>query len=144
MAPYRTPNALSDVRVLDLIELSGSTVHAAPLLNLSQPSVSRKRRRMAAELELVPTTHLRQGDGACLRLLRRAAKRHRLDAGVWRLGGDGWCVDPGLVDATTLVPPQRFAPLQQCQVLVSGHELPDEEPDLLTERQALACIKGPA
>jgi hypothetical protein len=66
-------------------------------------------------------------------LLRRAAKRHRLDAGVWRLGGDGWCVDPGLVDATTLVPPQRFVPLQQWQALVSGHELPDEEPDLLTE-----------
>jgi hypothetical protein len=38
-----------------------------------------------------------------------------------------------LVDATTLVPPQRFVPLQQWQALVSGHELPDEEPDLLTE-----------
>jgi len=70
-------------------------------------------------------------------LLRRESKRHHLDSGVWRL-------DPGLVDETTLVPPQRFAPLQQWQALVSGHELPDEEPDLLTERQALACIKGPA
>jgi len=71
MASYRTPNALSDVRVLDLIELSGSTVRAAPLLNMSQPSVSRRRRRLAAELGLVSTSQLRQGDGACLRLLRQ-------------------------------------------------------------------------
>lgn len=151
MAPYRTPNALSDVRVLDLIELSGSTVRAAPLLNLSQPAVSRRRQRLAAELDLVPTTHLRHGDGACLRLLRRAAKRHRLDAGVWRLGGDGWCVDPGLVDATTLVPPQRFVPLLQWQALVaghvldgalvSGHELPQSEGE---QQQVLGnCVALP-
>lgn len=139
MVTYRTPTALRDVRVLDLIELSGSTLRAAPLLNLSQPAVSRRRRRLAAELGLVSTSQLRQGDGACLRLLRRAAKRHRLDAGVWRLGGDGWCLNPGLVDEATLVPPQRFAPLQQWQalvaahvldgVLVSGHELPHEDRD---------------
>jgi len=49
------------------------------------------------------------------RLLRWAAKRHRYDAGVWRLGSDGWCLHPSLVDETTLMPPQRFAPLQQWQ-----------------------------
>ena len=139
MATYRTPQLLKDVRLLDLIELSGSTVRAAPLLNMSQPSVSRRRQRLAAELDLVPTEHLRQGDGACLRLLRRSAKCHRLQAGVWRLGGDGWCIDPALVDDSTLLAPQRFAPWQQWQALVaghvldgalvSGHELQQAEPD---------------
>lgn len=123
MAPYRAPQLLTDLQLLDLIELSGSTVRAAPLLNLSQPTVSRRRQRLVQELGLVAGTDLRQGDGACLRLLRRAAKRHRLDAGVWRVGADGWCLDPGLAAATLQVAPPRFAPVQVWQALVAAHVL---------------------
>jgi hypothetical protein len=93
MAPYRTPNALSDVRVLDLIELSGSTVRAAPLLNMSQPSVSRRRRRLAAELGLVSTSQLRQGDGACLGGCcagRPNATASMLVCGAWAVMAGVW------------------------------------------------------
>ncbi len=123
MPAYQVPSLLADLALLDLIELSGSTVKAAPLLNLSQPSVSRRRRRLQKELGLMPTPELSQGDGACLRLLRRAAKRHRLDSGVWRLGGDGWALDPQLMEETVLLGALRFAPLAQWQTLVRSHVL---------------------
>jgi hypothetical protein len=123
MPAYQVPSLLADLNLLDLIELSGSTVKAAPLLNLSQPSVSRRRRRLQKELGLMPTPELSQGDGACLRLLRRAAKRHRLDSGVWRLGGDGWALDPQLMEENVLLGALRFAPLAQWQTLVQSHVL---------------------
>jgi hypothetical protein len=123
MAPYRSPQLLADIDLLDLLELAGSTVRAAPLLRLSQPTVSRRRRRLVQELGLAATPDLTQGDGACLRLLRRAAQCHRLEAGVWRLGGDGWCLDPAMHPATVLAVPQRFAPLSHWQGLVEGHVL---------------------
>ena len=123
MAPYRSPQLLADIDLLDLLELAGSTVRAAPLLKLSQPTVSRRRRRLVEELGLAASSSLTQGDGACLRLLRRAAQCHRLDAGVWRLGGDGWCLDPAMDPATLLAVPQRFAPLSHWQGLVEAHVL---------------------
>lgn len=123
MAPYRAPQLLADLQLLDLVELAGSTVRAAPLLNLSQPTVSRRRQRLVQELGLSASPALRQGDGACLRLLRRAAKRHRLDAGVWRVGGDGWCLDPQMGQDDLLVAPPRFAPVPLWQALVAGHLL---------------------
>lgn len=105
------------------MELCGSGARAVPLLNLSQPTVSRRRRKLQQDLGLTDSTNLRQGDSACLRLLRRAAKRHRLEAGVWRMGGDGWCFDPGVADEQVLPTPPRFAALQDWQALVEGHVL---------------------
>ena len=87
IAACRPPALLQAVSVLDLIELTARTVQSAELLNLSQPTVSRRSRSIAQDLgvQLRQPDHtqgLRCGDGACLRLLRRAAKRHRLEAGV--------------------------------------------------------------
>ena len=39
---YRLPELLADIRLLDLLELSGSTRQASQWLQLSQPSVSRR------------------------------------------------------------------------------------------------------
>jgi hypothetical protein len=123
MAPYRSPRLFADLNLLDLLELSGSGVRAAPLLNLSQPTVSRRQRKLQQDLGLRESTTLRQGDSACLRLLRRAAKRHRLEAGVWRMGGDGWCFDPGIGHEQVLPVPPRFAALQDWHALVEAHVL---------------------
>lgn len=123
MAPYRSPRLFADLNLLDMLELSGSSVRAAPLLKLSQPTVSRRRRQLQRDLGLMASTTLQQGDSACLRLLRRAAKRHRFEAGVWRLGGDGWCFDPGVGGEQVLTTPPRFSPLQHWRALVEGHVL---------------------
>jgi hypothetical protein len=50
--PYRIPSALRDLVLVDMLELTGSTVGAAQLLNISQPSVSRRYRRIVTELGL--------------------------------------------------------------------------------------------
>jgi len=123
---YQAPELLEAVSVLDLIELTGSSIHAAELLNLSQPTVSRRSRRIAKELGLAwrecPRPHgLRCGDGACLRLLRRAAKRHRLEAGVARIAADGWLAAARDGVAGLLPLPARFRSIQQWHALVRSH-----------------------
>lgn len=125
---YRAPRLFQALRVLDLLEFTGSAVQAAELLQLSQSSVVRHSRRMTAELglELGPPSDpqgLSCGDGACLRLLRRAAKRHRLDAGVARIAADGW-LSGALQDLNPVLPlPARFRPLRQWHALVRSHVL---------------------
>jgi hypothetical protein len=88
---YRIPSVLRDLVLVDMLELTGSTVAAAQLLNLSQPSVSRRYRRLAAELGLQPNRRDKPGRRFCdadwMRLLRQGVNRHRLDCGVLRLGG---------------------------------------------------------
>ena len=147
---YETPALLADIELLDLLELSGSTVETAHLLNLSQPTVSRRRRQLGAELalELAGATRqeggMRFGDSSCLRLLRRAAKRHRLDGGVWRLAGDGWQIiapPAAALPTSALLPiPPRFRSLERWQqlvrchvldgALISGQEVRQKLPDL--------------
>ena len=39
---YRLPALLQDIRLLDLLELSGTTLEASRLLQLSQPTISRR------------------------------------------------------------------------------------------------------
>lgn len=126
IAAYRPPALLQAVSVLDLIELTGSTVQSAELLNLSQPTVSRRSRSIAQDLGVQRrqpdhTQGLRCGDGACLRLLRRAAKRHRLEAGVARIAPDGWL--GGVLEGVDgLLPlPARFRSIQQWHALVRSH-----------------------
>ena len=89
--PYQIPSALRDLVLVDMLELTGSTVAAAQLLNLSQPSVSRRYRRLAAELGLKRSASdrpgQRYGDAEWMRLLRQGVNRHRLASGVLRVGG---------------------------------------------------------
>lgn len=88
---YRIPGCLRDLVMVDLLELTGSTTATAALLQLSQPSVSRRYRALALELGLTRGTKKplgrRYGDTAWLELLRRGVNRHRLGCGVLRVGG---------------------------------------------------------
>ena len=125
---YKAPEPLQAVGVLDLLELTGSSVQSAELLQLSQPTVSRRSRRLAEELGLelhrqAGPYGLRCGDGACLRLLRRAAKRHRLDTGVARIAADGW-LHGALEHLDVVLPlPARFRSIRQWHALVRSHVL---------------------
>jgi len=92
---YRTPGVLEPIELLDLLELSGTTASAAQALGLSQPTVSRRSRRLIQELNLKgqrpkALQALRFSETTCLRLLRRASQWHRLEASAWRLGGSPW------------------------------------------------------
>jgi hypothetical protein len=90
--PYRLPELLHDIRLLDLLELSGSTVQASQLLSLSQPSVSRRYRSLAQDFGL--ERNLRQhhrcrfGSSDTMRWLRQGCRAHRLAAGFARIGTD--------------------------------------------------------
>ena len=96
-SPYRIPACLRDLVMVDLLELTGSTTAAAQLLNLSQPSVSRRYRSLADDLGLERQTQRpygrRYSDADWMALLRRGVNRHRLSCGVLRIGGL-----PGLAD----------------------------------------------
>jgi hypothetical protein len=89
---YRLPELLSDIRLLDLLELSGTTVRASRLLNLSQPTVSRRYRALADDFGLMrdprSIKRCRYGTTNAMRLLRLGCRAHRLGAGVARIGTD--------------------------------------------------------
>jgi hypothetical protein len=90
--PYCLPELLSDIRLLDLLELSGSTVQASQFLSLSQPTVSRRYRSLAQDFDL--ERNLRQhwrcryGTSETMRWLRLGCRAHRLAAGFARIGTD--------------------------------------------------------
>ncbi|MBW0182062.1 MAG: LysR family transcriptional regulator [Vulcanococcus sp.] len=90
--PYRLPALLQDIRLLDLLELSGSTVQASELLSLSQPTVSRRYRSLAQDfgLERDPRQRklCRYGSTDAMRWLRMGCRAHRLEAGYARIGAD--------------------------------------------------------
>ncbi|MCP9914287.1 LysR family transcriptional regulator [Cyanobium sp. BA20m-14] len=90
-SPYRIPSVLRDLVLVDMLELTGSTVAAAQLLNVSQPSVSRRYRRLAAEMGLQQQRSSSPGrrfcDAVWMRMLRQGVNRHRLACGVLRVGG---------------------------------------------------------
>lgn len=90
-ARYQVPSLLRDLVLLDMLEITGSTVAAAQLLNMSQPNASRRYRRLATELGVQPNRHRLPGrrfaDADWIRLLRQGVNRHRLACGVLRLGG---------------------------------------------------------
>ena len=89
---YRIPELLQDIRLLDLLELSGSTVQASRFLSLSQPTVSRRYRLLAQDfgLEQEPRQirRCRYGTSEAMRWLRLGCRAHRLEAGVARVGTD--------------------------------------------------------
>ena len=119
---YRLPALLADIRLLDLLELSGSTRQASRLLQISQPSVSRRYRALAEDFALRAAADVpfgcRFGSNATMRLLRLSCRCHRLQAGVARVGTD--LLHHGLVDGLPwLLPaPPRFRPLHDWLELV--------------------------
>jgi hypothetical protein len=119
---YRLPELLTDIRLLDLLELSGSTHRASQVLELSQPSVSRRYRALAEDFELRAEEESppgwRYGTNATMRLLRLSCRCHRLQAGVARLGAD--LLHHSLLDGLPwLLPaPLRFRPLRDWFELV--------------------------
>jgi len=114
---YRLPELLADIRLLDLLELSGSTRQASRLLQLS-----RRYRALAQDFELQPQPGTGQaccfGNNATMRLLRQSCRCHRLQAGVARLGSD--LLHHGLLEELPwLLPtPIRFRPVRQWLDLV--------------------------
>lgn len=122
LQPYRTPDLLQDIRLLDLLELSGSTVRAGALLNLSQPTVSRRYSLLAQDFGLEPlprqSRRCRYGTSEAMRWLRLGCRAHRLAAGVARLGAD-LMHQPLLAELDWLLPsPARFRPLETWLELV--------------------------
>ena len=90
---YALPKLLQDI---DMLELTGSTVHASAALSISQPSVSRRYRTLAEEFGLERQRRLRTpcrfGSSPTLRLLRlgcrllpigRASYRFVFDNRIW-------------------------------------------------------------
>jgi hypothetical protein len=90
--PYRLPKLLEDIRLLDLLELCGTTVRTSRLMQLSQPTISRRYRSLAADFGLVRDRRQLWGCGygtsASMRLLRLGCRAHRLAAGMARIGSD--------------------------------------------------------
>ena len=120
--PYRLPELLHDIRLLDLLELSGSTVQASQLLSLSQPSVSRRYRSLAQdfglERDLRQHKHCRYGSSETMRLLRLGCRAHRLASGFARIGTD-LLHAPLLAGMTGLLPaPVRFRSMHTWAALV--------------------------
>ena len=90
--PYAVPPFLRDLALLDMVEITGSTVAAARLLNVSQPTVSRRLRMICNDLQITGSLRERPGQrlepNPCLRLLRRGICHHRWDAACLRFGMD--------------------------------------------------------
>jgi hypothetical protein len=110
--PYRLPKLLEDIRLLDLLELCGTTVRTSRLMQLSQPTISRRYRSLAADFGLVRDRRQLWGCGygtsASMRLLRLGCRAHRLAAGKARIGSD-LLHHPLLAGCPWLLPtPQRF------------------------------------
>jgi DNA-binding transcriptional LysR family regulator len=114
--PYRVPALLQDIRLLDLLELSGSTVQASELLSLSQPTVSRRYRSLAQDFGLEHDPRQRKrcryGSTDAMRWLRMGCRAHRLEAGYARIGAD-LMHQPLLSGMDWLLPtPVRFRSIQ--------------------------------
>ncbi len=121
---YRPPELLRDLRLLDALAITGSSEQAGRWLAISQPTVSRRYRRLAADFGLGP--RLRQARcgpiGASLSLsqLRLGARWHRFEAGVALLGTDP--LHQGLLDGLhgLLAVPHRFRRCRDWLALVQA------------------------
>ena len=91
LARYRTPALLSDIGVLDMLELNGTTSAASSFLHISQPTVSRRYRALAGDFGLVQRRRhqqMRFGSTPAITHLRLSARSHRLEQGFARIGAD--------------------------------------------------------
>jgi hypothetical protein len=88
---YRTPALLSDIGVLDMLELTGATSSASAFLHISQPTVSRRYRALAGDFGLIQRRRhqqMRYGSTPAITYLRLGARSHRLEQGFARIGAD--------------------------------------------------------
>lgn len=88
---YRIPELLSDIDVLDMLELNGTTSAASSFLHISQPTVSRRYRALAGDFGLVQRRRhqqMRYGSTPAITHLRLSARSHRLEEGFARIGTD--------------------------------------------------------
>ena len=80
---------LDGLKILDLLEITGSTAVTAAWVNCDQSSVSRTYRRVSNELNLAFCKHAgryaARNNHALLDCLRQAAQLHRLSQGMQRL-----------------------------------------------------------
>jgi len=144
---YRLPALLQDIRLLDLLEISGTTLEAGRVCGLSQPTVSRRSRLLADDFNLQVNRRrqlgCRYGTSTAMRLLRLGCRAHRFSAGVARLGADV-ILQPLLAGCSWLLPaPPRFRPVDGWLelvrqgvldgALVSGLEFQGEAPPLASE-----------
>jgi hypothetical protein len=119
---YIPPELLRDLHLLDMLELTGTTHLAGQWLALSQPTVSRRYRRLAADFGLKPSRQgakgCRFGSSVSLRQLRHGFRWHRFEAGVVGLASDP--LHQGLLEGLPgLLPmPMRFRPANQWGQLV--------------------------
>lgn len=120
--PYIPPQLLRDLHLLDVLELTGTTYLAGQWLALSQPTVSRRYRRLAADFGLKPSRRgakvCRFGSSVSLRQLRHGFRLHRFEAGVVGLASDP--LHQGLLEGLPgqLPMPMRFRPAYQWEHLV--------------------------
>ena len=148
---YRLPELLQDIRLLDLLELCGTTAQAGRSMKLSQPTISRRYRSLAEDFGLVRDRRQLWGCGygtsAVIQLLRQGCRAHRLAAGVARIGSD-LLHHPLLAGCPWLLPtPQRFRAAANWLelvrqgvldgALISGLELEEAEGG---NRQALELV----
>jgi hypothetical protein len=144
---YRLPALLQDICLLDLLEISGTTLEAGRVCGLSQPTVSRRSRLLADDFNLQVNRRrqlgCRYGTSTAMRLLRLGCRAHRFSAGVARLGADV-ILQPLLAGCSWLLPaPPRFRPLDGWLelvrqgvldgALVSGLEFQGDAPPLASE-----------
>jgi len=90
---YRLPALLGAIDLVDLLELCGTASATAGAMGISQPTVSRRYRALAADLGLrrwgqSGPQQLIYGETTCLRLMRQAYQWHRLEAGLVRLAAN--------------------------------------------------------
>jgi hypothetical protein len=88
---YRIPELLSDIDVLDMLELNGTTSAASSFLHISQPTVNRRYRALAGDFGLVQRRRhqqMRYGSTPAITHLRLSARSHRLEQGFARIGAD--------------------------------------------------------
>ena len=110
--PYHPPELLRDLRLLDAVALTGTTEQAGRWLEVSQPTVSRRCRRLVEDFGLPPqprqSKRFSAGTTISLRQLRLSARWHRFEAGVMVLASDP--LHQGLLsDLEGQLPvPQRF------------------------------------
>ena len=143
---------LRDLLLVDVLELTGNTTASAALLGLSQPSVSRRYRALAADLGLRRQHRgpvgRRYGQAPWLQLLRQGINSHRLAFGVLRIGGADqaaamWQGQHG-VEWVTLGrrQQQHWQPLLQLELLdaVALQELP---PDAVTGDLPYRLLRSP-
>ena len=75
---YRLPALLQDIRLLDLLEISGTTLEAGRICGLSQPTVSRRSRLLADDFNLQVNRRRQQGcrygTSPTMQLLRRGCR----------------------------------------------------------------------